>query len=207
MTVWGFYRLVFKRAWERSFDRARKFWFLAAIGLGVLVLIARHYLSVLPSKWLNLVAEFAWTLPLAFLLLSFLWLVICAPYELYREKVAALDAALPVRMAAEKRAAIRDVLATFLERGQDLIEQLERARNLGRDNTGPNDLQIGHQAIEWLTEVENYMSRELDSMHRSRFRDNAYFPSSETIGMERPRIPSGLQARCDNLLAILREFS
>jgi len=90
MTLWSFYSLVLKHAWTRSFDGARKLGFWVTVAIGILLFLARYYLPPSRSVLVGWVVEFAWTLPLAFLLLSFLRLVIRVPHQLYVDVTAAL---------------------------------------------------------------------------------------------------------------------
>ena len=210
MTIWGYYRLVFERAWNCASERARRFGFWVTPGASVVLLLSWRFFPESLAPLLARFLPYAAILSLVFLLLNLLWmLLVRTPYELYREKADALDAAISVRMEAKTRTEIRDVLAVYLERGQILTQELERWHTTARgpNPSSINDYQVGMKTIEWIEYVEAYIIKELDHPHLLRFRNGAYFPSKESLGVERNKIAAGLKARCSNLLAIIEELS
>ena len=206
MTLGDFYRLIFRRTFEHSLDRPRK------IGFGLTLAGATFQYRYPPSEFpvVGRLLILVWLIPLGLIVGSWVYRFIRAPYELYRDKADALEAALPVKMAAERRASIQNTLVTFLEKGERFTSQLERWHSGGMthdDLHAGTDMDIGQDVIQWIAEVETYMRENLEPMYRTRFASNAYFPTEDTMGLQRNRFMPGLKARCANLAAIITDFS
>src|SRR5262245_28131360 len=83
MTLRTFYRRALKRAWDRSFDRARKLSFFVTLGVGFLV-----WLST--SGWVRTAVSLAWILVAGYFFTALLWQLIRAPHSMYIELLAKL---------------------------------------------------------------------------------------------------------------------
>lgn len=193
MSLGAFYGSVFSRAWGRSFDRARKFGFWVTIAAGILLFIARYFLPT--SRPVNRVVEFAWTLPLAFLLLSFLWLLIREPYELYQEQTAALASAIQAKTSDITRSDSREKLSECLRTGQYILAAAKT------DGIWLQEEQVR----AWCTEVEEYLQTRLGTAYVVRFRHGADF-TPYTFNDQKRGLPL-LERRCDNLLELIKEHS
>jgi hypothetical protein len=201
MTLWAFYWLVLKRAWEHSFDRARKLGFLVTIGAGILLFLAPRFLPPSRSVWVNKGVEFAWTIPLAFLFLSFFWLMICAPYQLYLEASLTLDVYIKAGVSSEERASIRDELSNYVLKAQNILDR-------GTDYRANTSVSIQH-AFAWAREVEGYLEERLGKHYRARFRLDAQLPSMVIhVGSTMPPVlTEPMNQRCANLLEIIKDLS
>ncbi len=201
MSLGAFYRLVFKRAWQGSFDRARKLGFLVTIAVGIVLFLAQFFIPPTDSSdlaQLEKAARLAWTVPLAVLILGFLWLVIRAPHQLFVEQENKLDDALKAvkkeGIAPAQRKIIRERLSEYIFAAQDILKHVQPYQSDIETRS-----RLLPKARAWSDSVVEYLQNELGKEYHARFTQTA-LNSPATMAED-------LTARCDVLHAIIRELS
>lgn len=190
MTFWRYYGLVFRRAWDRAFDRARRFWYLAAIALGVFVSGSRHYFPAIPSERVDLIAEFAWAIPFAALVIIFLSETIRAPHYVYVELLS--------KFPDRTRADIRERLGNFLFDGLRLSEE---ARQYGMTD------QVRDRITTWIVDVSVYLASDVSPSATAQFRNASKLELRSINFGDHERVLNGISEGCSYLSKFIDRYA
>ncbi len=182
MTLRAFYWLVLTRAWDHSFDRARKLSFFVTLVVGLLV-----WLST--SGWVKTVVSLAWLVIAGFFAVTFLWQVVRAPHLLYIEIAA--------KMPTTNRAKIRERLGALL---QDGLRVIQNARNVGISRSA-------EPITAWLWEVNSRLGAEIGPEYIPQFRLATRLDPGHIDFVNEYPVLIGLQKGCDYLSKLIDRYS
>lgn len=109
MSLGTYYWGVLKRAAGPPFDRARRIHFSVVMAAEIILLAARLLLTPATSVTVQRVKDYGWTVPIAYLVLAFLWRLVQVPHQLHLETLAKI----PDRTRADARDGLRRLMVDF----------------------------------------------------------------------------------------------
>jgi hypothetical protein len=182
-----YYSVVIRRAWHSAFDGARKIGFFVTIAAGILLLAARELLPEARSAVVRGIMEYAWIVPATYLVLSFGWRVLRAPYEIHLEMLA--------QIPDFTRAGAKDGLRKLMLEGENILSSMEQYR--------PNVM--SHEMVMWRSEVERSLGEHLGEPYAKRF--EAILGGCEFIGEEEFKVPTAMRTALEMLKDVMRQYA